>query len=106
MPASAYLRVHLTHAESQTQWEKYAVCVRQTSPLKEPGGVNVFVRETERRGPDNSPGGAPPSACKQDGDSSTCPENKHKYLFLLEPAQRLSQPNAELILIPSCRPVG
>lgn len=27
--------------------------------------------------------GAPPSPCKQGWDSSSCPESKHKYLFLL-----------------------
>lgn len=27
--------------------------------------------------------GAPPSPCKQGLDSSSCPESKHKYLFLL-----------------------
>lgn len=42
-------------------------CVRKTSPLKEPSGVNLFVRETERRGQDNRPGGHRPDLVSRTG---------------------------------------
>lgn len=74
---------HTVSINSDTMGEVCSWCVRKTSRAERTLLVLISLWERQK-GEDKMIGqGAPPSPCKQGLDSSSCPESKHKYLFLL-----------------------